>query len=413
MSPVLVIAFKFPPFAGVGGFRWAKMVKYLARLGREVHVVTVDWDASGPGILPEKYYSPLVHVHRIASGFPHKQLHYRGNDPSCIALREEVRTRMMASGFFDEAGAWGETLIPACRELIARHGIRLAIATGHPFHANEWAADLKAQTPGLKLIQDFRDLISSLMVNTAATQDDCQAMQRRCVEQADAVVAISAGMVRILQQETPSDTYHVIRNGFDPEVLEAFHTLPEDRSPTAPLSFCYLGSLGFGRHLVMETFLHAVEVLAARGRRIKVTMCGDNHGYIAKAFPSLIDTRILHLHPSLPLDQAMRLAVECDFGLNLLSPPMGHYLPTKIYDYMGAELPCLSIGPEGDTSELLRKHDCGVALPQDLAVIARAMDTWCDTFPRFSFKDVDQLGADRLAAEYNALINRIVGESHG
>ena len=54
--PLLVIAYKFPPYAGVGGFRWAKLSKYLARLGHEVHVVTVPWRGGGPNTLVADAY---------------------------------------------------------------------------------------------------------------------------------------------------------------------------------------------------------------------------------------------------------------------------------------------------------------------------------------------------------------------
>src|SRR5690554_7755884 len=39
---VLVIAYYWPPSGGAGVQRWLKLTKYLAKLGHEVHVLTVD-----------------------------------------------------------------------------------------------------------------------------------------------------------------------------------------------------------------------------------------------------------------------------------------------------------------------------------------------------------------------------------
>lgn len=47
MKKILLIAYKFPPYDGVASLRWAKMSKYLAKLGHEIHVLTVDWQEIG------------------------------------------------------------------------------------------------------------------------------------------------------------------------------------------------------------------------------------------------------------------------------------------------------------------------------------------------------------------------------
>ena len=69
-EPILIISHTFPPYKGIGGRRWAKFAKELARRGHPVHVVhsagSEDlmgslWtdDADRPGItahpLPQRY----------------------------------------------------------------------------------------------------------------------------------------------------------------------------------------------------------------------------------------------------------------------------------------------------------------------------------------------------------------------
>ena len=408
MRPVLVIAFKFPPYSGVGGFRWAKMAKYLARCGREVRVVTVDWEASGPVTLLADCDSPRIHVHHIGSGFPHNQLLYGD-----AALKERAVARLRELGGFDEAANWGQTLIPFCQRLIRERGIGVAVATGHPFMANLWAAELKARTPGLKLVQDFRDLVSSIRINTGASEEYCLDLQRRCVEAADVVTVISPGMAWLMREQIPpgnSGKFRVMRNGFDPERLAPLRRGGRPRPASEPLSMCYLGSLGGGRHTVMLTLLRAVDSLVHDGHKVRVRLCGDNHAVVGKEFPHLMEQGVLELSTSMPPDGALRLARECDFGLNVLAPGMTHYLPTKIYDYIGLGVPCLSIGPKGDTSELLEAHDCGVGLPEDEKVIAGRLGEFCRGMSGFGFKGVDALGVDTIAREFNELFSNLEGE---
>lgn len=408
MNPILIIAFKFPPYAGVGGFRCAKMAKYLALQGRDVHVVTVDWDVLGPDSLIEDVTHDAIHIHHIDSGLPHNDLLYRGNVPARIKRRDEAARIMDQAGIFDEAGLWGDHLLPYCEQLMRTESIRCVFVSGHPFHANLWAADLKKNVPETILIQDFRDLISSLKVNTPATAKDCLAMQARCVDSADAVTVISPGMASALEAETPSDKYVVLRNGFDPETLAPFAVRRKKYAPGEPLRLCYLGSLGGGRSEVMNTLLHAVRDVNSAGQAVRVILHGNNHEYISDMFGDLLGDGVISLNPSVDFAQAMTTAAGCDMGVNLLAPGMEHYLPTKIYDYMGLGLPCLSIGPDGDTSAILAHHDCGLTEQPDRNCLAHLLQRLTNELPTFTFAGVEERGADRVAERLGTLMDSIV-----
>ena len=158
MKKILLIAFKFPPYAGVGGFRWSKFSKHLARLGYEIHVITVNWKNYGENTFLKDVQHDNIHIHKIPSGYPHN-LKYR---PFSNYIFEAIKliffTFLNRFIFYDdEAQHWGKYLIPYCEKLIAKENIPIIIATGHPFQANYWASVLKNRNPTLKLIQDFRD----------------------------------------------------------------------------------------------------------------------------------------------------------------------------------------------------------------------------------------------------------------
>ena len=78
MKPIILIAYRFPPYAGVGCYRWSKLCKYLAELGHTIHVVTVDWQHLGPDTFIEDVQDPNIVIHKIPSGDFHPnsaQLH--------------------------------------------------------------------------------------------------------------------------------------------------------------------------------------------------------------------------------------------------------------------------------------------------------------------------------------------------
>ena len=158
MYKILLIAFKFPPFPGVGASRWSKLSKYLAKKGHEIYVLTVPWTISGSSSLIEDVIHQNIHVHRIKSGYIHN-VYYK--DFGNVLLNWlKVKILYLLNRFFywdDEAQNWGRYLLPAAKKLIQENNIKVIVATGAPFEANYWAAMLKKEMQDIFLIQDFRD----------------------------------------------------------------------------------------------------------------------------------------------------------------------------------------------------------------------------------------------------------------
>ena len=146
---ILLIAYKFPPYArrrrvSVG----ASSSKYLARLGHEIHVVSGALArAYGPNTLMADAAEPGVIVHADSAQAPRTAC---GTRPlrgrwrvgaRYVALRGARRSVLF---YDDEAQRWGRHLMGVCERLIDERGIEVAVATGHPFQANRWAARAEA-----------------------------------------------------------------------------------------------------------------------------------------------------------------------------------------------------------------------------------------------------------------------------
>ena len=67
---LLIVAFKFPPYGGVGSFRWAKLSKYLAKNGHKVKVISVDWNKNSQNNLYHDIVHKNISIERISSGYP-------------------------------------------------------------------------------------------------------------------------------------------------------------------------------------------------------------------------------------------------------------------------------------------------------------------------------------------------------
>jgi hypothetical protein len=158
LERLLVVAFRFPPFAEVGAKRWTKLAKYLARQGVEVHVVTVAWGPESPETMRDVTH-PNIHIHRIPSLVPNR---IRITTPPPHTLIERLRnrihrTRIAGRYWANDAILWGPAVIPAVAWLSRRHKAQAIVVTGGPFWAGYWVGRGKWLYPHIPLIQEFRD----------------------------------------------------------------------------------------------------------------------------------------------------------------------------------------------------------------------------------------------------------------
>ncbi|MCB0793795.1 MAG: hypothetical protein KDB88_03585, partial [Flavobacteriales bacterium] len=70
-APVLLIAHTFPPYRGIGGRRWAKFAKAMARKGHPVHVI----HSEGPEELKGSLWTTDIeqegiHLHLLPQRYP-------------------------------------------------------------------------------------------------------------------------------------------------------------------------------------------------------------------------------------------------------------------------------------------------------------------------------------------------------
>ena len=161
---ILLIAFKYPQYSEVGGYRWTKFSKYFAENGCKIHVVTVKWNKR----INQSWHNDVINknitIHRIPSLYCHNLKYYKFSSDFFGMVLSKLRNQFIKLinlfYFVDEAQYWGKKLIPFCIKLIESEKIRYVIASGAPFMANYWASNLKREMPQIKLIHDFKLIFS-------------------------------------------------------------------------------------------------------------------------------------------------------------------------------------------------------------------------------------------------------------
>jgi glycosyltransferase involved in cell wall biosynthesis len=344
---LMLVSSLFPPRVAAGTHRVLALVRHGAAAGWDVTVVTgpsrppTEAGAYLTGMLPpgarvERHPEPLLTPGRL---FP------------------RIDGSLLGALAMFEAG----------RRAAAEAPPAVVLATGPSFHTFP-AARLLARALGCRLVLEYRDEWTECPFDFVTPGRADRWWERRCLRAADAVVFTTRAQrdhqLRVFR-ELDSARCHVIPNGWDDDAEPATDgDAPEDGS--GPLTLSYVGSLG--SWTPPTAFLSALRAVVERrpdlARRLKVRIVGLKSPAVLReleAFPHRDLLDVIDLVPKPVASTIMRAsAALLLFNDN---PAMARYIPSKLYEYVGAGRPVLLFADGGETGALVRELGAGLVVP--------------------------------------------------
>ncbi len=376
-EPVLLICHAFPPIFDIGGRRWAKFAKELARRGHPVHVIRAEklpgtpdslWntDGSWPGIihhpLPRRY--PAVLMQQQVRSLKDKLL-YR--------FWMHALPMLCKGNWYDHAVLWRKQLIREASKLIRAHGVRQVIVTGFPFHLMDHALTLKQLFPELHLTMDFRDEwtwtghygLSSISARRLQQEKD---MEARVVQGASVVTTPAKKMVEHLQSVYRGDARKilVLPHAVDPDDFDL--SIPPQQDGI--FRMVYAGSL-YGAAEAQQYFRKLLQAFAelrtqnpqALTRcRLDFYVTGhDTLWYEELAAQQGLDGTI-RFHAPLAPKEVFRIIRAANLVILYIPEVNKDLLGTKFQEIFYCGTPILHVGPPGLVSRTIRERRMGDSL---------------------------------------------------
>jgi glycosyltransferase involved in cell wall biosynthesis len=399
-APFVLCAFSFPPYNRIGAYRWSKLSGRLARLGHHIDVLTVPWPrAEDPGWFADVQHDN-IRVHRSSSLYPHRLR----TSPIEQRLLRKVHGRAFRlldrlTPSHDMASLWGLSLLPVLRRLLRQGGTRRVVATGAPFSTNYWAARLKRDEPGFKLIQDFRDpwLMASAELGTSGWARRFEIATRH----ADVLVSVTPEMSALYQGLSQHPQVVTIPNGVELAQLRRIQKTDSTR-----FDFGYMGNLFNRREEPLFRFFDWVRQKKAAGRAPKTVIAGLYPNHLRDASGDLIASGHLELRPQLPQEQAFELLAASKLALHLNGPgALGTFqTTTKLVEHAALGLPTLSLNYGGASEDFIRERRLGWSLRADSPSLFSELDRCWRSQQPFDL-DVSDFDFDATARRYSSLID--------
>ncbi|MBU1948755.1 MAG: glycosyltransferase family 4 protein [Candidatus Eisenbacteria bacterium] len=386
MKRVLMIAYYFPPSGGSGVQRPLKFVKYLPRNGWQPVVLTVPENSAFPA-RDEKLAADIpegTEIYRVRILEPHtlySRLTGRSSgsatDVETVArwdrlpLQARIMSRIRATFFVPDARiGWYPFAVRAALKIHRANPFDVVFSTGPPF-TNHLIGRAVARKIGRPWVADYRDPWTRAVFypnRPGLVRAWDRRLEGRCLRDASMNIVVSPAMIDEFIKDhsglNESD-FALIPNGFDPDDFAGIEP-PKERA----LTIVHSGSLFANRR--PDLFFDAVRDLLAGDPR-----CRED---LRLVFIGRLDAETRSILQSPPISSIVQDEGYCSHaeavrwlrrGQILLLPvgagPEVRGLATgKIFEYLAAGPPILTIGTPGEAARITEETGTGWVLnPQD------------------------------------------------
>ncbi|BBL62568.1 hypothetical protein MARBORIA2_08000 [Methanobrevibacter arboriphilus] len=256
---------------------------------------------------------------------------------------------------------WYEPAIKVSKEAIEVNNIEAIISSSWPVTSHIIAKDLKKKY-NLKWIADLRDLwnLNPYVKHTFIRNYFEKKLEIETLEYADVLTTTTELASKKLKELHPQKKICTIMSGYDIEDITNNNT-PKNQEK---LNFTYAGSLYGGKRdpkLLFKGISELIRENKINPLLLSLDFYGDNFGLKETAEKYGIED-LVNIHGTISHEEVLKKQKESQ-ALLLLSwnnKKEEIFLPGKIYEYLAAKRPILSIGyKKGSLKDLIEKTEIG------------------------------------------------------
>jgi hypothetical protein len=363
VTPVLMIAYHFPPMKGSSGIqRTLKFCTYLRDHGFAPFVLTAHpraYERTGADQMDE--VPSDVSVTRAFALDTARHLAIRGRYPARLALP-------------DRWASWWWGGVMSGWRLVRRHRPALIWSTFPIATAHRIGLDLHRLT-GLPWVADFRDT----MTEDGYPRDTrvwraWRSLEAQVIGRCARAVFTTPGARRMYAERyprAPGGSLCVIENGFDEENFRDAALAPAPRAAGARAVTLLHSGILYPSERDPTAFLDAVMEVARSHPgycwNLAIIMRATGHDDFLRPLISQrgLDT-LVTLAPPVAYREALAEMLAADGLLLLQAANCNHQIPAKAYEYLRAGRSIVGLtDPDGDTGQLLRATGCTYLAPLD------------------------------------------------
>ncbi len=356
---ILFITVTFPPRLSVASLRLYHYAKLFSDHGWSVHVLTCsqkgekisdEFDLNGLNIIQVNWKDPFDFTFKIKNLFLRK----------LVTKLFSIFIPYLASWWPDlRFRSWRKNTIIQANKLIEKEQITYIYSSFSPPSPHMVAYELKKNHKQLFWIAEFRDLMSYSHANKGIKKLLANfhfGYERNILTSASEIVCVSQGHAKFLENKL-GQKVNVLLNGCDFSLYEAIKPLIN-----STFTITYTGNI-YTKNNDIHLFFEAIEKLIYSHRKnLKVIFVGTSQS----AFLSSIIQKnkledYIEFLPKMNHHEVRILQKSSDLLLHFCwrNKHQEGNLTGKIFEYISARTPILSVGEQEELREILLKTNSG------------------------------------------------------
>ncbi len=376
---VLIITYDWPPRNSIATHRPYSWAKYWSADGYDVTVLTAKkkfFDAPLDLNLPslervrlfERNYAPLISL--PTAGKANLSLIF-------VPILKKIKNALsyLVGHEFDVRNTWAKTTQDIYKEIGANFDV--VVSTYGPASPHIIAANLKKINPSIYWVADYRDLwsLNSRNRSSRIAKFLISKKELAVVRSVDMFITVSKELGDELQGLVKKRPF-VIYNGYDIEPRSEFYDqiIPEKKNT---LRLIYTGRIYPGKRSPLH-LIKAIESLLDEKKiqlhDVVVEFYGVNSNLVFAELGAIKYPGIIKDCGYVSRDYAIKLQQSADLLLLLESGDSDSkgFLTGKIFEYLAAGKPIISLGSAKDSSisRLLNETGCGKCYEDNVEMIA-------------------------------------------
>lgn len=383
---ILLISYTFPPYPGIGGRRWAKFAKYLAKQGYIVHVICAKTPFKEQSLWSEDVLNENIKRYEVISKYPSVLL----SQPITIFQKIKYHlalyyVKKSTKGTpYDRGIFWEEGMIKLASEIISCYNIRNVIVSCAPFSSSYQVLELKKQFKNLYLMLDLRDpwtwgtSYGFESINGRRKLFEHK-MEKMVLESYNQIITPSIEMKKHIEA-----TYNVknevllLPHGYDPSEI----TLDKKRA-SAKIKIVLYGTQYVNQK---DIYISISSIIAKCKSEVELDIYTSDikYDYIFEN-AGLLNNGV-NVFQTLPPNELFKKICNCDFVLLIQPDYAKDFITTKIYEIIYTKTPIILISKKGNLSEFIAENKLGLCLsPDEVTEKFEAVFKSSDTSFNFNF----------------------------
>jgi hypothetical protein len=356
---ILFITVTFPPRLSVASLRLYHYAKLFSDHGWNVHVLTCsqkgekisdEFDFKGITIYHVDWKDPFDFTFKIKNLFLRKVI-TKGLSffiPYLASWWPDLRFR-----------SWRKNTIVQANKLIEEEQITHVYSSYSPPSPHMVAYELKKINKDIFWIAEFRDLMSFSHANTSVKKLLAKLhfrYERKILELASDIVCVSQGHAEFLQEKLGRKV-NVLLNGCDFSQYENLET-----ETNSEFTIIYTGNIYLKRNDI-QLFLKAIRVLVySQNKKIKVKFVGTPKSsyLLSNIQKNKLQDHVIFL-PKMNHKEVRKIQKSANLLLHFCwnNKLQEGNLTGKIFEYISARVPILSVGEQNELKSILNETQSG------------------------------------------------------